>query len=580
MGLRQPGDTKRRTQSAQIRPSGFRPIPSGVDGRFLNTIERGINLKNRQEQQRIKFIKALFENDADISRIQAEQNLSNQEGFNAMEEAPSIKQQYLSSLNERFSEIPEQYRNNPDLRLSLIKKTNQFDRFSIPYVNQEARGVQDKAFNSRVANDVNTVVENAADLDYMERSGIPQVEESLYNKLSRQYGEDPNRKVGNTTVGELIMNEMRSGVSDTLTRSVQQQVMVNDFDTARKTVEKFYDRITPEDRLKVKKMIEKGLSDRKSDRALTLVNETYSVLGEDATLIQIEEYMRAASGSDGDLYNKALSMAEGRQKIIDGQKKRDYERIEGDVYEAIINGQQYSQEEFNRLPPDRQDKVISLVNKNNGGRAVVTDTSKYVEITNAIDVMPPEDFIAMDIDKAYGMYLSAEDRNTLKTRQNQIRREINKDYRDGQRWTPSVYKNVASTYAQSQDMDRVDRGKVLALAEQEYARLMEENPRMSRTEQIKRIKKALWERGTETEVEPPMTIFGFEIPFTGGDESTSMAESLSPERDMAIDPSWVRSVQQDRIQRGLKPMGERELMDFFKFLQTQNPNINLALPPK
>jgi hypothetical protein len=578
MGLRRPSDLLRPVDRRSPSPAGLTSQSTPIDTRFIQTISQ--NIQNK-EKQRKSFLKALFENDADLMRVRSESELSRHEGLNALESAPTIKQQYMQDLNNRFNEIPEGFREDPELRLSLIRKTGQFDRFAIPYTNTEVKQVESAAFDSRVVNDINDVVENANDLDYMETQGIPRVEQSLFEQLSRKYGSDPNQQIGNTTVGELMMEEMQVGVSGSVTQAIQQQVLVNDFDTARQTVERFYDRITDEDRIKIKSMIEKGLKSNENDRALDLTNKALTVLGDDASLVQMEEYVRAASGSNSDLYKKSLSMLQGRYKIREDQRKRNYELAEADIYDNIVNGKPYDQESFNNLPPERQDKIIGLVNKNNGGRAVVTDYAKFQEITNSIDLMPPEEFITQDIDKQYGMYLSAQDRNTLKTRQNQMRNELNREFRDGQRWTPSVYKDVAKTYIKAKDLFADEEGKVYAAAENEYARLIEENPRITKTELTKRIKKALWERGTQTTVTEPASFFGlFDIPFTGGDEVTTLSETISPERQQAIDPSWVRQVQQNRIQRGLKPMKESEIQNFFLFLQNKRPDINLSLPPK
>jgi len=588
MGLRQPKDLLNTKASAPIRTTDVRPLPSAgqIDTGFINTLQRANQaeqkaLANKREKMK-KFMLALFENDADIERITREQELSSLDGVGAIEKAPSIKKRYFDNLKNRFGAIPEDFRSDPDFRLSLIKKASQFDRFSIPYLSGESNQVEDDAYKSRIANDMNIAVENAVDIPYLQNDAIPQLEKSIYQDLSRKYGTDPTRQIGNTTAGKLIVDEMNAGVSGTITKVIEQQVLVDDFGLAQQTLQTFRDRITPEDLLKIDKIINRGLKDSSEDHALALANQTLNVLGSEASMVKVEEYVRARSGSDADLYNKSLSILRGRQKIIDTQKERDYQDIEADTYDRIIRGREYDHEAFKQLPPARRDRLFELIDSNNGGPATITDHTRLNEINDFIDRLPDDEFIKMDINKLYQKDLSAKDRNVLLSRQRKVRAELKGDIRQGQRWDSSVYRSAARDFVKANSLYDEEADKVEAIAAQEYQRLIDENPNLTKTELNKRLRKSLYDRAFQ-EVDNPSffdkvgQFFGMDVDVN---KKTVLGETVAPQRDMAIHPSWVKTVQEARIKRGEKTMKEPELMRFFQSMQQRNPNINLSEPPQ
>lgn len=585
MGLRQPGELLNRSVQQKINTPGYRANPGAaqIDTAFVDTLSRGEQQRQKQlekqRQQKQKFLEALFENDADRYRLEAEAELANSQGVNALEQSKSIRQQYLNQLKERMQAIPEDYRQDPSMQMTFVKKAGQFDKFSIPYVNSEARKVEDDAFKARVANDMNTVVENATDLNYISSEGIPTVEKAVHERLIRTYGDDPNRKIGNTTAGELIMSEMQAAVSETIYRSIVQQVNVEDFDTASKTVEMFFDRITPDDRTKIMKVINSGLKDSQDDRALDLVNMAWQTQGED-DIARLERFITTNAGGDPDLRNKALSIAQSRHKIQKQAKEDRMDQIEAQIYNEVISGGQINQDLFMQLDPQRRNSLVTLLNKNNGGPAVVTDRNKYDQILQAWDNMSNEDIVKINVDERYRAWLSADDRNALRTKQDFLRRQMRGDWQQGQKWSDNVWKAVAKNFSEAQRFRGADAARINRLAMDEYARLMDENPRITRRELTLKLKKALWERAIVEKEDPSwvdraLGFFGIE---TEPDKIQSLGESLAPERPIALDPSWVRTVQEERIRKGKKPLNESELIRFFQFYQTRVPGANISAP--
>lgn len=608
MGLRSPQDTLRPPSQQAVRTPEFRANPRAgqIDPTFLNILQEGNNERKRQlerqrqeelrrlekqREQKQRFMDAVFGNEADRIRLEAEAELSNARGANALEAGPSIRQKYLDRLKESLQGMPQDYRNDPRSQMSFVKKVGQFQSFAIPYVNTQARQVEDEAFKSRIANDMNTVVENATDLDYIEREGIPTVEAAIHERLVRQYGDDPNRQIGNTTAGQLIMSEMQAGVSDTIRKSVVQQVMLGDFQTAGQTIERFYDRITPDDRVKIKKIIDDGLKKNRSDRALDLVSLAWETQGEE-NMPLIERFITANAGGDSELRNKALAIAQSRYRIQEQAKEDREERLVSELYNEVASGRPMDDAKFRELSPARQDSLINLLQKNNGRRPVVTDQNKLNEIIQQWERMPPEDVVKINVDARYAPYLNASDIGALKTKQEYLRRDIRGEWREGQKWNDSVWKTAADNFIDANRSvigSRDEAARIRNMAMQEYSRIMQENPRMDRHQQRLELKKALWERAI-VEVEDPGPIdrffdwlgekTGIEAisEFTTPGTRTGIAETLAPIRPGALHPSWVRAVQEDQIRTNGRELSEPELIRFFQRFVEQNPHRDLSQP--
>ena len=407
MGLRQASDLLRspgqNQRQARTQTPFARPLPSAnqVSGEFLNVLGQSLAQESKANRQAMDakkaFLAAVFENEADIARIQSEQDLTNFKGVRAMEEEGIVRQKYIDSVSNQYKKLPEMLQQDPEFQLRLYKKAAQFDKFRIPYVNSEARKIEDEAFKSRIVNDANTLAENALDPEFIRSEGISTLEQSLHQRLKRTYGEDPNRQIGNTTAGALIMAEMRAGVSAGITGAIRRQVVYEQFDLAGKTVEEHFSRITPDDQEKIKKMISQGVQQRKDDMALTLAQETMQYLGDDAPMTKYQQHLMDAARGDSDLYRKSLTILEGRQKIIDRQKERDYQQIEADIYDDVIKGKPLDSKLLNKLPPERRTSLVDLINKNMGGPATVTDYSKFNNIKDYLDRLPTDEFLSIDI---------------------------------------------------------------------------------------------------------------------------------------------------------------------------------------
>lgn len=573
MGLRQPTDTLRTADQRPLRIPfrQARPGNTQIDTRFIDTLARQNAERQRQlalqEKNRKAFMAAVFENDLDTERVRHEAEMSQYKGINAIEEQNEVKQRYLDAIQGRFAELPEQLQQDPDFQLRAYKKVGQFDRFTIPYVASEKNKVEEEAFKSRIANDINGVVENALDIEYIEREGIPTVERSIHDRLVRQYGDDPNRQIGNTTAGELMISEMRAGVSDSIRRVVQQQVTYNDFDIAEQTVARFFDRITPDDQQKIKAILQKGREDRSTDQSLALAQEAMSYLGNNASMTRYQEFLMTAARGDGDLYRKSLSILEGRQKIIDRQRRRDEERIEGEIYDEVTSGRPLDAEKLKRLPPDRQVNLVNQINANNGGPATVTNQDRFTEIREEIDRMTDEEFLDIDVNKRYAKDLSAQDRRSLRGWQDRVRREVRGDIREGQRWNSAIYKDIATSFSDLNNIPGRNRRDVESIAFREYERLITESPRITRNELYSRIKRTLHESIRQ-------------VPKTGW--AANLYEWIHGERPTEtviqapdIEPAnmnFIRKANEEWVRRGQRPMSIDERNRFIKFLRQKGVN--------
>ena len=576
-----------RTPESLARPASGRPTPAakfatGAGGQirpdFLTTVGRGVaraeKRKLRLEKDKANFVRVAFENDLDTLRIQSEAKLANSKGVDALADAPDIKKEFLNQMNDRLNQVPVQYRRSLDIQTSALQGSGKFDRFAIGYTSGESRKVADTAYQTRIANEMNDIVDHAANVDYVTNAGMLQLQSTIRENAQRTYGDDPNLVLpSGITAGEMIQTEVDAGTSDAIRKTIQQQVNVNAFDKAQETLGRNFERINPEDRVKIMKLINKGLKDREDTSALSISEEAWTISGGD--LVVAENYILAKTKDNGSLFKKATSLLESKFAIRQKQEKQENEDRYNDLYDTYTQTGNLDQAAYKRLPPDDRVKLVTTLNKNKGGEAVITDQEALTQINTQLDRMTNEDIVKIDVNKQYKSVLSADDRELIIRRQNYARKMIETKYDHGQKWSPGVYNEVTRDFAPQLGImeGSEEYSQLKFLVQDRYAQILSENPKITEQEIRRRLIRDVRDKTMQTE--DRSYFFGL---FGDKEALKDLPETIRPDRSVNIDSSWVKKIQSARIQAGKRPYTEDELQAYAEYLQSSNRGIDLAKP--
>ncbi len=590
MGLRTPQDllrtnTAKPTPSLNVKAGGA----SKISNDFLNVTSNILSAKAKADAERNKakqdFINTSLANDLDTLRVQAEADLSNNKGVNALQETSNIKNDYLAKINSRLDKVPSEYRRTYDVQTTIQKSTGKFDRFAIGYASSEARKVEDDTYTARVSNDINNIVENAGNIEYIKNEGIATLEQSVANKLSKVYGNDLNKELSpGVTAGDLIAAEQETAVSDAIRKSINQQLMVDRFDLAQETLTNLYDRLTPSDREKVLKRIETETKTKEDTQSLALAEEAWKM--SEGNLVQAEQIILSRSAGNGDQYKKALSFVQTKSSIVQKQKDKDNENRFNDLYDQMEKTGNININEFKKLPAEDRQKFRDAAFKNKGGGAVITDPQALRSANDRMNAMTDEEIVGMDINKMYKHSISPQDREILLTRQRYVQKQVSSQYSHGQRWNPGIVKSATANFTKALGIypKSAKAAELEWMIEDLYGQIITENPKIKEQEIRTMLNRQIRDK-TQVEVKTTGAFakigqsLGFDI------EDTYETKYNIPEdatfrnkRDVDIDSSWVRKVQSSRAQAGKKPYTEDQLNAFAKYLQERNKEIDLTKP--
>ena len=563
------------TPQQLLRPTSTRPTPSvsfkadpsatQISGQFLQTIgtaEKAAEARRQKaEKEKLDFAKISFKNDMATARVKAESDLAAAKGVNALEKVSSIKQEFTRQMSERLDKIPERYRDSYDIQSEALRASGEYDRFAIGYTAGETRKYVDDAYTTDIANEMNSMVDNAGDVRFLATTGLPRVATAIRTSAERTYGTDRSKvlNASGVTAGEMIDAQVAAGVSESVRKSIQQQLVVNEFDKAAGTLKIFENEIVPDDRVKILKMIDTARKKEESTRSIALGEEAFRLAGGD--LVMAENIILSRSGDDGKVFKIAMDHVKGKSAIRETQKKKNEEKIFTEQYDKFIKTGSFDAAAMKTLPPEEANKLIEMINKNKGGPATVTDQAAKVKIFNEVERMSDQEFVALEINKVYAPYLSAKDREILEVQQRYTRKQIASEYTHGQKYNRSIPRDVAFSFMQSLGIfkDDPNAGEFSRMVEEAYGQIVTENPKSTEMELRKKLTRQVRDKLTTTEIESSW--FGPDEEVTKFVDIEDIPETLREDRGFE-GSAEVRRIQELRQRLGKRPYTEDEMRVF------------------
>ena len=557
MGLRTPQELLRNKPNTPT-PTGKFSAGKGsqIGTEFIGTISKAAAAKQQSQED---FVDAVTRNKLKTFQTEAKAKLSGLKGLDAIEQDQAIRTEYETQVKQVMSEAPSFYRDSVRGQKAQLEHTGDYNRFSIAYSAGEGRKIQDEAYKTNMANNMNDMVERSSDVDYIVGEGLNVVENSILKNAQRTYGTDRSVKLASgITAGEMMDAEVEAGVSEAVRKSVQMQIAADRYDLVDDTVTRLADRITPDDRVKIAKMVETGKAKQEDTRSLAIATQAYQT--SDGDLQQAEKFIRAASGTDAKLYAKSLQMVKTRSQIDEDAKDKREDDAYNQGYDDIMKTGQVSSPVRNILPPKKLNELISNASKNRGKPAVVTDWETFDKAKRDMDRMTDEDIAKLNLQKMYQHSVNVEDIKTLEKRQEVSKTRIDKGFASGGKYKTAVPDRITKIFAKDLKYREktAEYSKLQRLITDAYSDILIENPKITDQDVDRKLIRIVSDSiKTET----------VEGSYWWSDDKTTIGlpkdiDSLRNSGKSGLTPSEVGKLQAKRLRDELPPYTEDQLIRF------------------
>jgi hypothetical protein len=445
---------------AQIRPN------------FINIAAQGFaeiqSQKRKAAQQRQDFLDALHSNQLETVKVRAQAEISQLRGADVYDKMPSIKRDYLNAVAEIQNSMPEDYKASDKANLNIIKTAGDLERFTIGHSYKETQRIQKDAFSAKVANDMNSLVENAGDIEFMKGPGLAQVEQSIRTKAKYEYGEGPEAKI-------IADQEAEIGVSKAIKNAIQYQLASENIGLAKQTVQEMLPRITEEDQIEMKKMLDRAETDQESSIALSIANEAQSIFGDNVEAQ--ERYVTQLSDGNVEQYNKAMTVLRGRAAIRDKAEKDRQDDTHDRLYDQYMKTGDMDQRLLKSLEPTKKNELFKMINANGGVEPVISRPGELERVTDMLSAMDDETLAEYDVQLRHQGTLSAQDLKVVQKLKSQAVKRIQGTFSGNQAFKSGIYKDVAKSF--EREVDKSDRRKLYRFLQERQLELIEQNPRLT-----------------------------------------------------------------------------------------------------
>lgn len=513
MGLRSPQE--------MLKSGRLQPQPSvrfqGAQAPQLN-VDPLIKRAEQIEQQQLKLAIANSDNEQEEIRIRAQGELAVSKGMDAVQKSQALEQKISQDYDKVLQKYPVRFQ--PYLRAQAGGNLNKFRAFQVPYVSGQLNEVVNKTFDVQLSNKMNFAIESSGDQDLFSNQALAEVAQSLKEKAQRQYGNAPE-------VEQYIVSK---GISETIRRSVEQQLRAGNMGVATQIMQNHNDKVTPTDRDKINKLLQSAENDQNTRLPLDLATQIMKEAGDD--LVAAERMARQISPNTK-VYKDVRDVMRTQFRIDKEQKEKSDLDVMSQLTDKLIRGEMPSSSEFNQIKDyQRRTQFISSVNKNRGTLGVVTDQNVKEELLNKLSNATPDEAETINL-KAFKYQLGAEDYTMLE------RLKVDLSQKDAS----GRYKARSSDFRQIREMvNQFSRGlstdkrtALQNLAMKEYERVRDANPNYDIAEIKKSVTTRLFRDGLITK--DRSRFFGLYKT-----KETSVAETLDPLQGKQVHSSWVNYI--------------------------------------
>lgn len=498
-----------------------------IDKTFISTARAGLNARQKQEEknrkEQLDFVTTSIDNEAENYVIEANAELAQVDGLNAMDKSIKLRQKLQARFEKRKEKIPEQF--IPYVDQILEKKLTRYNKFAVPYTLGQVKKVHDEANKTYLANSINEAIEDSGDIQTFNREALAKVTYAAGKLAAKKYGDDT----------ELIQEAVTKSISESIRRSVEQQAFLGRFDKSVQLLEEFDDELLPDDRVKALKLIQNARSDIGDKEASTLAR--MAMAESDGNPEVGLAYIRGAATND----KQAKSAEFFFRSELTAKKQAETNKIESihaRVNKAIARGES-PQPIIMELPPgEERDKAINRYNENRGLENVLTDFSAVdrlsKRLSNAISARElPDDLI-----ESHRHLISPKDMRPLEDWFNRLKGSDSREAMRVSRLNDSLVDDTFDNWAKQNRVRGSDRGMARLAVQEEVERVLTVNPRITGRELKAKILNTLRDRGIKEEVTKRWYWF---------DKTTkSVSPSLAPDNSPTPHRSWVEAIRQAR----------------------------------
>jgi hypothetical protein len=513
MGLRSPQEL--------LRPSRLQPQPSirfqGAQAPRLDLsplVERAQQI----DQQQLKLAQANADNEQEEFRIKAQGELALAKGMDAVEKGQMLEKKLAENYDKILQKYPTRYQ--PILKAQAASNLNKFRVFQVPYVSGQVNRVVDETYDVQLSNKMNFAIESSGDQELFSNQALAEVAQSLQEKARRKYGNAP----------EIEQYIVGKGISETVRRSVEQQLRAGNMAVASQIMQNHNDKVTPADRDKINKALRIAEQDQATREPLDMATMIMRETGDD--LVAAENMARQLAPNTK-VYKEVRDVIRTQFRIQKEQNERSDENIMAQLTDRVSSGGGIpSAAELNSIKDfDKRTKFIESINKSKGTLGVITDQRVRDQLLEKLSNATPEEAERINLG-AYKLQLGAEDYSMLE----KLKIDLAKKDADGR------YKARSSDFREIRTMvnqfsrgafpdSRSKRNQIMQLAMQEYERVRDANPNYDIAEIKKSVTNRLFREGLITEEKTKF--FGLIK-----SKQIKVAETLDPLQGKQVHSSW------------------------------------------
>lgn len=499
-----------------------------IDKTFLKTASAGIEARRKQEEENRKeqldFLKTMVDNEAENAVIEANAELAQIDGLNAMEKSIQLRQKLQKKFEQRKQKIPEQF--VPHVEGIFQKKLTRYNKFAIPYTLGQAKRVHDEANKTYLANSINEAIEDSGDYEVFNRDALAKVTYAAAKAAQKRFGDEP----------ELVKEAISKSVSETIRRSVEQQAFLGRFDKASELLEDFDDELLPADRVKALKLIQNARSEIGDKQAITLAS--MAMAESDGDPEKGLAYIRASASND----KEARAAEYFFRAEVTAKKQSERRQIESTIAkinQAVARGEDTRQLILQLPPGEERDKVIDRLNENRSKEKILTDFSAVDRLTSILSNAVTARDLPDDLIESYRHLISAKDMRPLEEWYFRLKQTDNREAQRVNRLNDSLVEDTFNAWAtQNKIVKKSERATLRLAVQEEVERMLTINPRITPRELKARILNTLRERGIKEEVEKRWFLFD--------KKTTKVNPNLAPDDSPTPHASWVQAIRAAR----------------------------------
>ena len=534
MGLRSPQE--------MLRPSRLQPQASirfeGAQAPQLN-VDPIIKRTQQIEEQQLKLAQANADNEQEEIRIKAQGELAMAKGMNSVEKSQALEQKIVQDYDKVIQKYPTRYQ--PILKAQAENNLNKFRVFQVPYVSGQVGTVVDKTYDAQLSNKMNFAIESSGDQELFSNQALAEVAQSLQEKARRKYGNAPE-------VEQYIVGK---GISETVRRSVEQQLRAGNMGVATQIMQNHNDKVSPADRDKINKALRKAEQDQSTREPLDMATMIMRETGDE---IVAAENMARQLAPNTKVYKDVRDVIRTQSKIKKDQDERSDLDVMSQLTDKLSRGEMPSPLEFNSIQDfEKRTKFISSVNKSKGTLGIVTNQQIREQLLDQLSNATPEDAEQINL-KAYKLELGADDYSMLeKLKVDLAKKDANGRYKA----RSSDFREVNAMVNQfSRGLSKDKRQKLSTLAMKEYERVRDANPNYDIAEIKKSVTGRLFREGLITEEKS--SFFGLYK-----SKQSRVVETLDPLQGKQVHSSWTNYIRKrygDRLNEDSEAKVLLELM--------------------